>query len=160
MTSDPAVPRSNLTSVSSSFFRHFFFLQSEDSEKFQSLSHVGQWPPHMRASEVYSYHLGVSMRITNLRGYYRELQTSGQSMCSNGRLAIETYIKSLMCVRLREMINTTGENRQIAKCCVLTLLVENRTEPEMGSRSELLLFISERKVGYTHTRKWRHASIE
>ena len=45
-------------------------------------------------------------------------------------------------------------------CCVLTLLVENRTEPEMGSRSELLLFISERKVGYTHTRKWRHASIE
>ena len=45
-------------------------------------------------------------------------------------------------------------------CCVLTLLVENRTEPEMGSRSELLLFISEKKVGYTHTRKWRHASIE
>ena len=46
------------------------------------------------------------------------------------------------------------------QCCVLTLLVENRTEAEMGSRSELLLFISERKVGYTHTRKWRHASIE
>ena len=45
-------------------------------------------------------------------------------------------------------------------CCVLTLLVENRTEPEMGSRSELLLFISERKVGYTHPRKWRLASIE
>ena len=29
-------------------------------------------------------------------GYYRDLQTSGQSMCSNGHLAIETSIKSLM----------------------------------------------------------------
>ena len=29
-------------------------------------------------------------------GYYRKLKTSGQSMCSNGRLAIETSIKNLM----------------------------------------------------------------
>ena len=28
--------------------------------------------------------------------YYRDLQTSGQSMCSNGRLAIETSIKNLI----------------------------------------------------------------
>ena len=30
-----------------------FFSQSEDSKKFQSLSHERRWPPHMRASEVY-----------------------------------------------------------------------------------------------------------
>ena len=29
-----------------------FFSQSEDSKKFQSLSHQQRWPPHMRASEV------------------------------------------------------------------------------------------------------------
>ena len=29
-------------------------------------------------------------------GYYRKLKTSGQSMCSNGRLAIETSIKNLV----------------------------------------------------------------
>ena len=40
----------------------------------------------MRASEVYK----------NLpAGYYRDLKTSGQSMCSNGCLAIETSIKNL-----------------------------------------------------------------
>ena len=37
--------------------QHFIFVslfsESEDSEKFQSLSHVRRWPPHMRASEVY-----------------------------------------------------------------------------------------------------------
>ena len=30
-----------------------FSSQSEDSEKFRSLSHVRRWPPHMRACEVY-----------------------------------------------------------------------------------------------------------
>ena len=35
-----------------------------------------------------------TVRITNLPGgYHRDLQTSGQSMCSNGRLAIENSIK-------------------------------------------------------------------
>ena len=29
-------------------------------------------------------------------GYYRKLKTSGQSMCSNGRLAIETSVKSII----------------------------------------------------------------
>ena len=38
----------------------------------------------------------VTIRIPNLPGgYYRDLQTSDQSMCSNGRLAIETCIKNL-----------------------------------------------------------------
>ena len=66
-----------------------------------------------------------------------------------------------MCVnQRRENWRENESTHGYTTCCVLTLLVENRTEPEMGSRSELLLFISERKVGYTHTRKWRHASIE
>ena len=39
----------------------------------------------------------VTMRITHLpRGYYQDLQTSGQSMCSNGRVAIESSIKNRM----------------------------------------------------------------
>ena len=34
-------------------------------------------------------------------GYYRKLKTCGQSMCSNGRLAIETSIKNLIsCIAL------------------------------------------------------------
>ena len=33
-------------------------------------------------------------------GYYRKLKTSGQSMCSNGRLAIETSVKSIIPVRI------------------------------------------------------------
>ena len=60
--SDPAVPGLNFSAVNSLFLCHFFFLQSEDSEKFQSLSHVQQWPPHMRPCEVYSYLSG---------GYYK-----------------------------------------------------------------------------------------
>ena len=32
-------------------------------------------------------------------GYYRKLKTSGQSMCSNGRLAIETSIKNLIVIK-------------------------------------------------------------
>ena len=80
------LPASNSTAVNSLFLCHFFS-QSEDSKKFQSLSHERRWPPHMRASEVYK----------NLPArFYRGLQTSGQSMCSNGRLAIETSIKNLI----------------------------------------------------------------
>ena len=63
------------------------FSQSEDNENFQSLSHVGRWPAHMLASEVYK----------NLpAGFYRDLQTCGQSMDSNGLLAVETSIKNLI----------------------------------------------------------------
>ena len=47
--SDQAVPGLNSTAVSSVFLCHFFF-QSEDSEKFLSLSHVRRWPPHVRAT--------------------------------------------------------------------------------------------------------------
>ena len=54
--------RFEFTAVSSLFLCHFFSLHSEDSKKFQSLSHVPRWPPHMRASEVYSYLPG---------GYYK-----------------------------------------------------------------------------------------
>ena len=32
-------------------------------------------------------------------GYYRDLQTSGQSMCSNGSFAIETFIKIYFLVK-------------------------------------------------------------
>ena len=91
--SDPAVPGSNSTAVNSLFLCHFFS-QSEDSKKFQSLSHERRWPPHMRASEVYKTSQQVFIGFKNLpTGYYRKLKTSGQSMCSNGRLAIETSIK-------------------------------------------------------------------
>ena len=73
-----------------------FFSQSEDSKKFQSLSHEQQWPPHMRAKEVYKNLPAGFIGFKNLpAGYYRDLQTSGQSMCSNGRLAIDTSIKNL-----------------------------------------------------------------
>ena len=93
--SDPAVPGSNSTAVNSLFLGHFFS-QSEDSKKFQSLSHERQWPPHMPASEVYKTSQQVFIGFKNLpTGYYRKLNTSGQSMCSNGRLAIETSIKNL-----------------------------------------------------------------
>ena len=80
MISDRAVPGSNSTTVSSSFLRHIS--KSKDSEKFQSRPHVRRWPPHVCASALSG-------------GYYRDLQTSGQSMCSNGRLAIETSIQNL-----------------------------------------------------------------
>ena len=93
VNSDQAVPGSNSTAVSSVFLCHFFF-QSEDSEKFLSFSHVRRWPPHMRTTVRLLQE--VTKRITNLPGgCYRDLQTSGQSMCSNGRLAIETSIKNL-----------------------------------------------------------------
>ena len=49
--SDPAVPGSNSTAANSNFISVSFFSQSEDSEKFQILSHVRRWPPHIR-SEV------------------------------------------------------------------------------------------------------------
>ena len=81
---------------------------------------------------------------------------SSETMMSNLINVIKTYFS-----KPHEPEQTKPRpSRPHEHCCVLTLLVENRTEPEMGSRSELLLFISERKVGYTHTRKWRHASIE
>ena len=54
MISDPGVPGSNSTAVNSLLLCHFFS-QSEDSKKFQSLSHKRRWPLHMRASEVYKY---------------------------------------------------------------------------------------------------------
>ena len=53
MISDPGVPGLNSTAVNSLFSVSLFFSQSEDSKKFQSLSHQRRWPPHMRASEDY-----------------------------------------------------------------------------------------------------------
>ena len=52
--SDPAVPPGSKPTVVNSLFLCYLFFQSEDSEKFQSLSHVRRWPPHMRASEVFN----------------------------------------------------------------------------------------------------------
>ena len=49
---DPGVPVSNSTAVNSLFLCHFFSSQSQDSKKFQSLSHERRWPLHMRASEI------------------------------------------------------------------------------------------------------------
>ena len=50
--SDPVVPGSKFHRGQLFISVSLFFPQSEDSEKFQSLSHVRQWPPHMRTSEV------------------------------------------------------------------------------------------------------------
>ena len=50
--SDPGVPVSNSTAVNSLFLCHFFSSQSQDSKKFQTLSHERRWPLHMRASEI------------------------------------------------------------------------------------------------------------
>ena len=76
------------------YFCVIFFSQSEDSEKFQILSHVRRWPRHIRTSEIYKNlpadFIGFKNHPT---GYCRDLQTSGQSMYSNERLAIETSIK-------------------------------------------------------------------
>ena len=99
--SDPAVPGSNSTMVISLFLCHFFCqsMQSENSEIFQTLSHVRRWPPHMCTSEVYRNLPAGYYRVKNLpKSYNRDLHTSGQSMCSNGRLAIETAIKNLSLV--------------------------------------------------------------
>ena len=53
-TALPALGTEHRSRVGITHHCNSFFLQSEDCEKFQSLSHVWRWPPHMRASEVYS----------------------------------------------------------------------------------------------------------
>ena len=85
--SDRVVPGSNSTAVSSFFFVTFlFFLKVRTAKNFK-VFHMFSEGLRTCTSELYTYLSG---------GYYRDLQTSGQSMCSNGRLAIETSIKNLM----------------------------------------------------------------
>ena len=74
----------------------------------------------MRARGVYSYsHLpgGSSMGFTNLSGgYCQVLQTSGQRMCSNGRLAIETWKK---CISWQIMSNKISLSSKVMRFVII-----------------------------------------
>ena len=72
--------------------------QQKNSKSFtwtaMASAHARQWKSIQTSQQVF-------IGFKNLpAGYFRDLQTSGQSMCSNGRLAIETSIKNLRVIKL------------------------------------------------------------
>ena len=94
--SDPAVPGSNSTAVNCLFLCHFFS-QSEGSKNFKVFHMNGDGLRTCAPVKSIKTSQQVFIGFKNLPiGYYRKLKTCGQSMCSNGRLAIETSIKNLM----------------------------------------------------------------
>ena len=94
--SDPAVPGSNSTAVNSLILSHFFS-QSEDSKNFKVFHMNGDGLRTCAPVKSIKTSQQVFIGFKNLpTGYYRKLKTSGQSKCSNGRLAIETSVKSII----------------------------------------------------------------
>ena len=64
-------------------------------------------------------------------GYYRKLKTSGQSMCSNGRLAIETSVKSIRWIMQWFFVDQIVEPEIIE---ITLLREENQFLPECLSK--------------------------
>ena len=101
--SDPAVPGSNSTVENSLFLCHFFLSQSENSEKFKAFHMHDDSLRTCAPVKSIKTAQQVFIGFKNLpAGYYRDLQTSDQSMCSNGHLAIETAI-NLNCLSMRTL---------------------------------------------------------
>ena len=70
-------------------------------------------------------------------GYYRKLKTCGQSMCSNGRLAIETSIKNLMHVICDDRVlhvNMTMASASMIWPCLSGALVHSITRSLQAAR--------------------------
>ena len=96
MISDPAVPGSNSTAVNS-YFCVTFFLKLRTAKNFKVFHLNGDGLRTCAPVKSIKTSQQVFRGFKNLpTGYYRKLKTSGQSMCSNGRLAIETSVKSIM----------------------------------------------------------------
>ena len=93
--SDPAVPGSNSTAVNCLFLCHFF-LKVRAAKNFKVFHMNGDGLRTCAPVKSIKTSQQVFIGFKNLPiGYYRKLKTCGQSMCSNGRLAIETSIKNL-----------------------------------------------------------------
>ena len=71
----------------------FFFLKVRTAKNFKVFHMNGDGL--RTCAPVKSIKISQQVFINYGAGYYRDLQTSGQSMFSNGRLAIETSIKTL-----------------------------------------------------------------
>ena len=96
MISVPGVPGSNSTVVNSLLLCHFFFLKVRTTNNFKVFHMNGDGLRTCAPVKSIKTSQQVFIGFKNLpAGFYRELKTSGQSMCSNGRLAIETSIKKL-----------------------------------------------------------------
>ena len=96
MISVRGVPGSNFPAVNSSFLCHFFFLKVRTAKHFKVFHLNGDGLRTCAPVKSIKSSQQVFIGFKNLpAGFYRELKTSGQSMCSNGRLAIETSIKNL-----------------------------------------------------------------
>ena len=75
------------------------FSQSEDSKNFKVFHMNGDGLRTCAPVKSIKTSQQVFIGFKNLpTGYYRKLKTSGQSMCSNGRLAIETSVKSIIII--------------------------------------------------------------
>ena len=86
--------RSNSTAVNSLFLCHFFFLKVRTAKNFKVFHMNGDGLRTCAPVKSIKTSQQVFIGFKNLpAGFYWELKTSGQSMCSNGRLAIETSIK-------------------------------------------------------------------
>ena len=93
--SDPAVPGSNSTAVNC-LFLSLFFLKVRAAKNFKVFHMNGDGLRTCAPMKSIKTSQQVFIGFKNLPiGYYRKLKTCGQSMCSNGRLAIETSIKNL-----------------------------------------------------------------
>ena len=102
MISDPAVPGSNSTMVNSLFSVSPFLLEVRTAKNFKVFHMYGDGLLTCAPAKPIKTFQQVIFGFKNLpAGYYRDLQASGQSMCSNGRLAIETSIKYLMKISFR-----------------------------------------------------------
>ena len=84
-------PKHSQTDINRSRFNDKTFISQ------QELTQSGKVKVVIALFLPYLFTLPYLIGFKNLpAGFYRELETSGQSMCSNGRLAIETSIKNLI----------------------------------------------------------------
>ena len=104
--SNPGVPGSNSTAANSFFLCHFFFIV-RTAKNFKVFHMNGDGLCTCVPMKSIKTSQQVFIGFKNLpAGFYRDLETSGESMCSNGRLARETSIKKLNTITL---LSTTSD---------------------------------------------------